>query len=257
MTSLFDPLDEPQLDQSKDYLSELVGEGKKFKTPADLAKGKWYADAQIEIQNKRMDQLRQDYLNLKADYDARAKLEEYLDQLQTKPQNTPSNEQPPVNVSNAPAIKPEDIDARVEQRIREARTAEKAQQNFDTVMDKLKEQYATSWQNVLKEKTEELGLTAEEVDAMARRSPKLFFKTMDLDRPQQQQQFQTPPRSDTRFRPQGEAKKTWSYYQELFKKDPKLYYDPKMTQEMVESHAKLGAEFEDGDFRKYGDTVGF
>jgi hypothetical protein len=242
---------EPQLDPNKKYLEDLVGTDKKFKDVESLAKGKWYADAQIEIQNKRMDQLRADYLALKADYDARAKLEEYLDRIQTKPQNTQSNEETqPVKESNVPAMRPEDID----RRFVELRSKEKAEQNFNTVMAKLKEQYANNWQNVLMEKTEELGLTAEEVDAMARRSPKLFFKTMDLDQPRQQSPYQAPPKSDTRFAPQGAPKKTWTYYQELFKKDPKLYYNPKMTQEMVESAAELGDAFQDGDFKKYGDS---
>jgi hypothetical protein len=246
---------EPQLDDNKDYLVDLVGEGKKFKDAQALAKGKWFADQQIEIQNKRMDQLRADYLQLKADYDARAKLEEYLDKLQDKTltQQTQANETTH-NVrteTNAPAIKPEDIDAR----FKALRSEEKAQSNLDTVMAKLQEQYADNWQTVLKNKTQELDLTEDEVNAMARRSPKLFFKTMDLDQPRAQQPNQTPPRSDARFVPQGAPKKTWSYYQELYKKNPKLYYDPKMTQEMVEAHAALGEEFEDGDFRKYGDSL--
>jgi hypothetical protein len=250
--SLFEQEQEPQLDESKNYLTDLVGEGKKFKDAEALAKGKWYADAQIEIQNKKMDQLRQDYLNLKADYDARAKLEELMDQMQTKPQQTQSSEQPTVKESNAPAIKPEDIDAR----FRALRSEEKAQSNFDIVMEKLRDQYASNWQTVLKNKTEELGLTNDEVDAMARRSPKLFFKTMDLDQPRLQQPNQAPPRTlETRFAPQGSPKKTWSYYQALFKKDPKLYYDPKMTQEMVQAHADLGEAFEDGDFKRFGDSL--
>jgi hypothetical protein len=256
--SLFDDPTEPQLDQSKNYLNDLVGPDKKFKDTESLAKGKWYADAQIEIQNKKMDQLRNDYLQLKADYEARAKLEEYLDQIQSKPQNTPQHDNTPIHAaeSNAPAIKPEDIETMINKRISESKVSDKAQQNFDVVMDKLREQYASNWQTVLKQKTEELGLTANEVDAMARRSPRLFFKTMDLDKPmQQQQQFPTAPRSDTRFAPQGAPKKTWSHYQAMFKKDPKLYYDPKMTQEMVESHAQLGEDFEDGDFRVYGDSL--
>jgi len=253
--SLFtDPI-EPQLDQSKNYLSDLVGPDKKFKDMEALAKGKWYADAQIEIQNKKMDQLRQDYLQLKADYDARAKLEEYLDQIQTKPQNIPTHEQPIVKTDNAPAIKPEDIEALINRRLSESKVSDRAEQNFNTVTDKLKEQYGNSWQTVLKQKTEEIGLTSDEVDAMARRSPKLFFKTMDLDKPLTVTPFPAPPRSDTRFVPQGAPKKTWTYYQEQFKKNPKLYYDPKMTQEMVEAHAQLGTDFEDGDFRIYGDSL--
>jgi hypothetical protein len=253
--SLFNDPIEPQLDQNKNYLSDLVGPDKKFRDAEALAKGKWYADAQIEIQNKKMDQLRNDYLQLKADYDARAKLEEYLDQLQTKPQNIPTHVEPQVKTDNAPAIKPEDIEALINRRLSESKVSDRAEQNFNTVTERLKEQYGNSWQTVLKQKTEEIGLTSDEVDAMARRSPKLFFKTMDLDKPPAAAPFPAPPRSDTRFVPQGAPKKTWTYYQEQFKKNPKLYYDPKMTQEMVEAHAQLGTEFEDGDFRIYGDSL--
>jgi hypothetical protein len=242
---------EPQLDPNKKYLEDLVGTDKKFKDVESLAKGKWYADAQIEIQNKRMDQLRSDFLQLKADYDARAKLEEYLDQIQTKTPTTQSNEEThTVKESNAPAIRPEDID----RRFAELRANEKGQANFDNVMAKLKERYGKTYRDVLVEKTEELGLSPEEVNAMARRSPELFFRSMGLNQPQQQQQSQAPPRSDTRFVPQGAPKKTWTYYQELYKKDPKLYYDPRTTQEMMNSAAELGSEFQDGDFKVYGDA---
>ena len=34
--------------QEPNYLAELVGEGKKFKTVDDLAKGKWNSDSMIE-----------------------------------------------------------------------------------------------------------------------------------------------------------------------------------------------------------------
>lgn len=252
--SLFENDASPTIDESQTYYDKLVGPNAKFKDNESLAKGKWHSDQMIEIQNKKMDQLRADYIQLKADYDARAKLEEYLDKLQnTTNQQTQANEntQNVRTETNAPALKPEDIDTR----FRQLRNEEKAQTNLDTVMAKLKEQYADNWSTVLKNKTQELDLTEEEVNAMARRSPKLFFKTMDLEQRPQQQPNQSPPRSDTRFTPQGAPKKTWSYYQELYKKNPKLYYDPKMTQEMVESHASLGKDFEDGDFRKFGDTL--
>jgi hypothetical protein len=246
--------DAPQIDPNKKYLEDLVGEGKKFKDIESLAKGKWYADAQVEVQNKRMDQMRKDYLQLKADYDARAKLEEYLDQIQAKPQiNTPQSEAPKQEVSNAPAINPDDIEQIVAKKFAESKAEDRASANLSSVMSKLKERYGSQYQNILKEKTEELGLTTEEVNAMARRSPELFYRSMGLNQPQQQQNFQAPPKSDTRFAPQGAPKKTWTYYQDMLKKDPKLYYNAKVTQEMVESMAELGDDFKDGDFRLYGD----
>jgi len=69
------------IDPSKNYLAELVGEGKKFKTQEDLARGKAESDAYIKILEKRSDELRNDYLKLRDDYSSRAKLEEVVDQL--------------------------------------------------------------------------------------------------------------------------------------------------------------------------------
>lgn len=248
MNDLFAAQTEPQIDETRDYLTDLVGDGKKFKTTQDLAKGKAHSDAYIEIQNRRMDQLRQDYLQLKADYDARAKLEELLDKLPVQ-QSQARHEQPPVEVENkAPAFDLNQLDDLVSKRLTQARSDEKAQDNYQQVVDRLKGQYADRWQNVLKERTDELGLTPDEVNAMARRSPKLFFRSMGLEQQPNTENFQTPPRSDQRFTPKGAQKRTWSYYQELKNKDRKAYLDPKMQTQMARDAVELGEEFNDGDF---------
>jgi hypothetical protein len=253
--SLFDPqeTDQPQIDQSKNYLEDLVGEGKKFKDAEALAKGKWYSDAMIEIQNKRMDQIRKDYLELKAESDARARLEDLLDKMDNKQLPKPDTHVPEVK-DDAPAITQSDIEKMVSQKITETRSQEKAEQNFNTVMSKLKERFGTNYRDALLEQTENLGLTIDDVNTLARKSPTAFFKTMGLDVSQpQQQSFQAPPRTSQSFAPQGKPAKTWAYYQDLFKKNPKLYYDPKITQQMVESATELGDKFQDGDFKVYGD----
>ena len=76
----------PQIDPNKDYLAELVGEGKKFKTDKDLARGKYEADLYVKTLERQLDELRNDHLKLREDYTARAKLEELLGQLEAKSQ---------------------------------------------------------------------------------------------------------------------------------------------------------------------------
>lgn len=254
MNDLFDPqeINEPQIDETQTYYDKLVGPNAKFKDNEALAKGKWYADAMVEIKNKQMDQMRNDFLKLKAESDARTRIEDLIDQLDKKMVTNPETHVPEVK-DNAASINPDDIEKLVNRRIMETKAADKAEANFNEVMGKLKERYGTKYRDVLLEQTEAIGLTADDVNALARKSPTAFFKTMGLDQVPTQQPNQTPPRSSATFVPQGKPKKTWSYYQEMFKKDPKLYYDPKMTQEMVESHAALGDEFKDGDFSIYGD----
>jgi len=72
-----------------------------------------------------------------------------------------------------------------------------------------------------------------------------------LDTPVQRENFQSPPRSDNRtgsFTPQGPKERTWAYYQELKKTNPKVYYDPKTQVQMHHDAVALEEKFKDGDF---------
>jgi hypothetical protein len=243
---------EPQIDQTKNYLEELVGEGKKFKSPEDLAKGKFHSDQMIEIQNRRLDEMRADYLALKADYDARAKLEEIMDQYKNSSQK-PSNEHPVKTEIQQPLYDPKQIEAQIAEQVRRLKSDEIQEQNFNTVRKTLTERFGNNYKNVLKQQAVELDLSDEAVEALARRSPKAFFKTFGLDTPVQTDTFQTPPQSSVRsdnFKPQNTKKRTWSYYQELKKSNPTAYRDPKTATQMIKDYEELGQAFEDGDFSR-------
>lgn len=245
-----------QIDPSKDYLPELVGEGKKFKTPQDLARGKYEADLMIETFKRQQDQLRADYLELQKESAARARLEDLIDKLGQKA--PASNEQPPVNVDNTPKFKPEELDSLIDSKM-EARDANRRRQdNYKTVEAKLRETYGDTYPRVLKEQVAELGLTSEYINDLARTSPEAFFRTIGLNAPKTQDGFQPPVRSNQRsdnFAQKGNQKRTWTYYQELKKANPQLYYDPKITNQMQKDYAALGQAFEDGDFKSYGDGL--
>jgi hypothetical protein len=216
-----------------------------------LAKRKLESDLYIKTLETQKDELRRDYLKLREDYDARAKLEEYIDKLERLPQPNSSNEQPLVKDDKQPQV---DIESLVSNKIQEFELTKKQTENFNTVRQKLEDQYGESYKNVLKRQSLELGLSDEDVNALARKSPKAFFKTMGLDALPEAETFQAPVRSNQRsvFTPKGETKKTWSYYQDLKTKDPKSYFDPKTQVEMHKSYEALGSAFEDGDFNAFG-----
>src|SRR6202021_2612154 len=162
---------EPQIDPNKNYLEELVGEGKKFKTPEELAKGKYHSDAMIEIQNRRLDEMRNDYLALKADYDARAKLEEIMDQFKTSSQR-PSNEHTEVKTEpKQPLYDPKEVETLVSKQLREYAVNKTQEDNFNIVRKTLTERFGNNYKSVLKSQAIELDLSDEAVDALARRSP--------------------------------------------------------------------------------------
>lgn len=244
----------PQLDDTKNYLADLVGEGKKFRTAEELARGKYESDSYIETMKRRQDELREDYLKLKADYDARAKLEELLD-LNNIPRNQPkSNELPLVTDKESPKLDPKEIESLVSKQIQEHESNRKQTDNFNIVKNKLIERYGRNYQTVLADQISELGLTEADVDALARKSPNAFFKTMGLDQPVKTENFQAPPRTQQRsdnFAPRGEKKRSWSYYQELKKSNPRLYLDPKIAVQMHKDAQEMGEAFYDGDFGAY------
>lgn len=250
----------PQIDPDKDYFKELTGPGGKFHDPDEkiaiqkMARGKVEADNLIEIFKREKDQLRSDYLKLQEESKARAKLEDYINSLSTRPA---SSAIPEAKVDNT---KPKelDLDELISKKMADREVAMKRKENYQIVENKLKETFGDQYPRILEEKVKELGLTREYINDLARTSPEAFFRTMYLKQQEPKETFQAPYRSNQRsdnFGQKGGAKRTWSYYQELKKADPKVYYDPKTTNQMQKDYALLGKSFEDGDFSAYGDGI--
>lgn len=245
--TLFDNTEAP-----KNYLQDLVGDDKKFKTTEDLARGKYESDNMIKILERKHDELREDFLKLKNEADSKANLEALLDRLEARQTQHSSNAQPPVNDVRQPSMNLDQVKAAAREEVMQIAETTKQTENLNLVKAKLKERYGDNSPNILREQIESLGMTAQQAETLARTAPNAFIKTLGLDVPaKQQQSFQTPPRSDARsdqFAPRGAEKRTWAWYQNLKKSDPKKYLDPKTNVQMHNDALALGAEFEDGDF---------
>lgn len=255
MTSLLDDKSNEQPDPEK-FKEYIPGEGAKFKDIETLAKAKYDSDLYVKSLEAQKDELRRDYLALKTDYEARAKLEDLLDQYKNNPpKHDDTHEQPPVKNVNERPFDPNEVKKLAREEIKDLRKTEKEEANFKLVEDKLIERYGKAYPDVLKKQIQDLELTSGYVDDLARQSPKAFFKTLGLDEAPQTENFQAPPRSNQRsdnFKPTGAKKRTWSYYQELKKADPKMYLDPKTAVQMHNDAVELGDAFNDGDFYAFG-----
>lgn len=243
----------PEFDQNKNYLSEMVGEGKKFKTSEDLAKGKFHADQTIELMKRRLDELTNDYTRLREDNMSKAKLEELIEQLNQR-QQQPSNENTQVKDSK-PMIDPDQLDSLISNKVQQMEISKKQAENFKMVQSKLKEKWGDNYPTALKRQLDNLGLDKDFVDNMAKNHPTALIKTLGLEDQPAQDSFFAPPRSAQRqdnFSPTGKEKRTWSYYQELKKTNPSLYFDPKMAVQIQKDAIELGEEFRDGDYYKKG-----
>lgn len=250
--NILDPVqpDSQQIDPNKNYLEELVGEGKKFKSPQELARGKYESDLYIRTLERQKDELRNDYLKLREDITARATLEEIIDKMGTSKQQQASSEIPPANDVNQPVYDPKQIENLVASKIQEHDLSKKQQDNLNMVRTKLQEQYGVHFSTVVKQQIADLGITEDFFNDLARKHPQVLFKTLGFDQQNQRESFQAPPRSEKRndnFAPTTQ-KRTWAYYQEMKKNDPKRYLDPKTTVQIVEDYKSLGKDFEDGNF---------
>lgn len=243
--------DNLDVDPNKNYLEELVGDAKKFKTPEELARGKYEADLTIELFKRRQDELRAENLKLRDQAIAGAKLQDVIDRLDSQQLTNSDNTRANVN-DDKPVIDFNELEKRFDARFEAAKLKDKQDSNFNTVVAKLEEQHGSNYKAVLKSQADSLGLSSEDVNALARKSPDAFFRTFGVgDR--KPDLFQSPPTSSRRtdpFAPKTD-KLTWSYFQNLKTKDPAAYNSAKTHNQMVDAYRQLGKDFEDGDFAKY------
>jgi len=254
MTDLFQDTtedDNVEVDPNKKYFEELVGDGKKFKSTEDLARGKYESDSYIRILEKRLDEMRNDHIRLRDDYNSRARLEELVDQLKNPQLASSANNQNANEDTDQPKYNPKDVEDMVLNKIEERENSKRQGENLTIVRNKLTERFGKNYQNVLKEQAETLGLSPDDLNALARKSPNAFLRTLGLDRQEVVDNFQTPPRSrefSGSFKPTVQ-KRTWAYYQNMKKENPSLYQKPETAVQMQQDYIQLGDEFEDGDFR--------
>jgi hypothetical protein len=247
---LKDDNQDPVIDPSKDYLSELVGDGKKFKDAADLAKGKWYADQTIEVMKKRMDEMRSDFLREREQNLTRAQLEEVMTRFAQTP--LASSEKPTANEDEKkPVFDPSQIESLVTNKYSELRAKEQQDANFKMVKEKMMARYGENYKTAVSQQINEIGLTGDEVDQMARTKPQMLIKALGLDQTKSTETFQPPMRNTFNFQPTAGKDRTWTFYQELKAKDRDAYYSQKVQNQMVDDYARLGQAFEDGNFHQY------
>lgn len=222
-----DSLLEPNLNNS-DPVEQLIGPGGKFYDPdrnvaiAKMAKGKIESDIMINSQNKRFDAITADYLALRNEHNAGAKLQELIDRLEEQKNSNNSNNTPAVDEPVKQSVfDPSLLDTYVSDKVNALKQQDIQQSNFNAVQESLQQRFGDNYHQTVGEQTKKLGLTSEEVNSLARRSPQAFYRMMGMDGAKQEP-FQAPPRSEQRsdqFAPRTE-KRTWSYWKNQMKTDP-------------------------------------
>ena len=211
----------------------------KDKPLEEVLKAKVESDLYIKTLEKQKDELRNDYLKQREELLAKAKFEELVDRLENP--TTSSTTQ----ATEAPKYDPKEIEDLVYRKIQETKVSEVEGRNFSIVENKLREKYGDNYKSIVKEQQQSLGLSPDDINNLAKKSPDAFFRMLGLDQ-QKVESFQTPPRTEQRrdnFAPTGQVKRNYAYYQELKKADPKIYFDKNIAVQMHNDAVAMGEAF--------------
>lgn len=209
-------------DSSDNPVSLLVGEGKKFKSVEDLAKGKLEADRFIESLLREKAELLET-LNKKQTEDQVQK------SLQTAQETTQTSTTARVSEE------PKDLKALVQQTVQNLFAEQEIQSNVTKVNNRLSELFGEKAPERVAQRANELGVGVDFLKSVAAKSPEAFYKLLDTG-------TAAPTGSVTQSTvttPQtvGDTKttKSWDDYSAMRKSNPSLYFSPQMQKEIFEA----------------------
>lgn len=220
----------------------------KFPTAdAELIKAKVESDLYIKTLESQKDELRSDYMKSQEEIQKSKALEQLIDRLNNK-EVLPGNTPPPANLPPSNDI---DFEKLFEDKYEQKKRSEIETENYNKVYAKLRDRFGNNVASVLAEQSNTLGLSKEDVNSLAKKSPDAFFRMLGLNDSQPKDLFMAPPRSDLRndnYAPKT-VKRTWSWYQAEKAKNPKWYWEPQTQLQMHRDADALGDAFEDGNFQ--------
>jgi menaquinone-dependent protoporphyrinogen IX oxidase len=227
-------------------LTDLVGEGKKFKTPDDLAKAKLESDRFIEKLQNEQRELREELSKRLSAEEALRRAQEAgsrVEQGATTPQ-TP----PPQRTQEQPA----DIMSEVEKALNRRDQQKTVQSNMDQVTSKMTSTYGSVEKaaEVVQQKAQELGMSMTKLQELASENPKAFFTLLGVNdkAPEAPKTSSWANTKNAAAMKSGAAASmvnpgTYKYYEEIRKSDPAAYFSPRVQLQMDKDAREKGDKF--------------
>lgn len=214
----------------------------KDKPAEELLKAKIEADLHIKTLEREKSEMYDMYKSQREELLAKAKFEEYIDQLRAPPV-TPVTDTI-VKSEQPKPFDPTEIENLFDRKLSAYEAQKRESENFGKVQSKLRERFGDNYATALKDQADSLGLTSEAVNNLIKQSPEAFFRMLGLN-DNNRSDFQAPPRNNKRndsFAP-SVVKRDWNYYQNLKKTNPMIYLDPKISAQMERDAQELGSAF--------------
>lgn len=241
MTDLFDT----GSDQDQEIvvkIEDLVGDGKKFKTVEDLAKGKVMSDRFIE-------QLQKENEDFRSELKTRITLEEFMTKVNSgaTTQNTdPANNQNQASEKQPSALTPEQLEQLLDKKLQERESANSARQNLNVVKQRLQDTFGPNYVTKLDEEARNLGLTRDFLNQLAATQPNALFRILGVDGQKGQEPglFTPPPSSGSvSTRSNTPVDRTEAFYKNLKKSNPTEYWSASVQAQMHRDAIRLGEKF--------------
>jgi hypothetical protein len=228
------------------YLQQLVeAKGENWRNPEVLAKGKLESDLYISELKAKMSEMEK----VLGEQDWSKQL---LDQLRDKaasPTGANPGEPNKNNESGATterntnaAVSEDQISSLVELSLTKREQLNTQTQNLSLVDKQLEEAYGTEAEAVVVKKAKELGISTDRMKELAAESPSAFFSL--IGEPKRAELV----RREGSIRTEGVTfassnERTWAYYRQLRKTNPKLYNSRQSQTAMMADRVRLGTGF--------------
>lgn len=219
---------------------DLVGEGKKYADNEALAKSKYHADKHISNLENELRELREDLSKREQVQDLISKFEQKLGTSTPREEPTPV-EQP---VETNKGLSEQDVQSLVDKYVSEKETKRTREGNIDDAKKKLRELYGDKYADILKARSQELGMSIERMTELAAESPNALIKLVS-DNHDKKEDLVSPLRGSriqSSAQPKGDVR-NYAYWQKMRKENPRLYHDPKMSWQRMKDSSDMGDAF--------------
>jgi adenosyl cobinamide kinase/adenosyl cobinamide phosphate guanylyltransferase len=230
-TNLFD---DQTNDDNVDYLAELVGDGKKFRTVEDLAKGKAESDRYIATLTAQLDEAR-------TEVQKRIALEELKTAILERDNN--NNQLTPGQPEQKPVVDADSIEELVNKKLTEAEATKIRNANEAAVADKLTSVWGENAKVELARAGAAIGMSLKELQDIGQRNPQALFKLIGVGNQPVANGGAVPRSSERSGNDNLNGESTKAYYDKLKASNPKAYWDKRNQIQMNKDAMRLKERF--------------
>lgn len=231
----------PAVDTTNITVETLVGEGQKYSSVDDLAKGYANADAYIQAAKAKEVELQAELKVLRDMAEAQKSSPNVSDNLNS----TPRHENPPVVVDRQNEQK--DLSALVSEEVEKIEQTRRFQTNVDAVAQKLSDHFGSSTKanEMVRQKAKELGVSVDWLMDVAGRSPQALYRTIGIENSTSRNTPNTGTDGNINTVAFGNKSpgRNFKYYEDIRKSAPKSYYVPSLQRQMFNDRQEQGSSF--------------